>query len=466
MTPGAPGVPWWGLEPIAAADPETVWAQGAGQITYGRLQREMDAVRARLRAHGVVAGSPVAVQLPPSLTLLWWLFALWAEGAQVLLLDTRMKPAEVRSVLARIRPAHRVTSTTVPDLLVGTTDTVDVSIERIGDSPPGESAVALIQCSSGTTGQPKIVARSGPSLLADVDRHARNPGMPTQGERVLLLASLTHGFGLAAGVLHSLRVGATLVLPGRISPDDLLTCAHAADVHAVFGVPVHFDLLSQAAGGTRPTGLRLAVSCGDVLPSVVRQRFLHRYGVPVGQAYGMTEVGAIATDLTGDLEPPAVGRVLPGVDVRITDGELFIRADGDPYLYADLPDRYSDGWLRTFDRAELAPGSRVLSLLGRADSVCIIGGLKVDLTEVETALNAHPQVTEAMAVCRAVDSAVPGHPRLIIEAYVAADSAVTGQELTSWCRGQLSDFKIPRHWRIGTDLPRTTSGKANRGVRA
>lgn len=461
MTGVRADVPWWGLESIAAAHPDAVWAQGASEVTYARLRHEIDALRSVLRNRGVGARSLVAVQVPPSLTMLWWLFALWSEGAQVLLLDTRMKQAEARAVLDRVRPGHWVTSTASADPLAGFADEIDASMERLGDGLPGDPDLALVQCSSGTTGQPKIVARTGRSLLADVDRHTRNPGMPTQGERVFLLGSLTHAFGLAAGVLQSLRVGASLVLPGRMHPDDLLSRARHADVHAVFGVPAHFDLLGQAAGNDRLPSLRLAISCGDALPVAVKKRFVQRYGVPIGQGYGMTEVGAVAMDLSGGLQPPAVGRVLPGVDVRIVDGELFIRVERNPYLYADDSDRYSDGWLRTFDRAELDPRSGVLSLLGRTDSVCNIGGLKVDLTEVETILRGHPQVRDVMAVCRAAGPGAIDRPPFL-EAYVAASGALTAEEVTSWCRDRLSDFKIPRLWHIGTDLPRTASGKADR----
>jgi acyl-CoA synthetase (AMP-forming)/AMP-acid ligase II len=462
MTTDLRTAPWWGLESIAAAGPEEIWAHHhTNEITYARLRREIDAVHRVLGENAITAGSTVAVQLPPGLTLMWWLFALWSAGATVLLLDPRMKPAESAATLARVRPQHLVSSTTPADPVAGFAAECDTTVRPLPDGLPGDPDIALMQCSSGSTGVPKIVARTGRSLLADVDRHVANPGMPVRGERVYLLSPPTHAFGLAAGVLHSLRVGATLVLPGRMLPDDLLTHAVRADVHAILGVPLHFDLHSQAAGGKRPPSLRLAISCGDRLSAAVKERFALRYGIALGQAYGMSEVGCLTTDLTGALDTPAVGRVLPGVEIRITDGELFIKAERSPYPYTDHQDRYTDGWLRTFDRAELEPGSGVLRLLGRSDSLCNIGGLKVDLTEIEAVLRQHPHVRDALVLCHTSDSEDLDHPP-VIEAHVAAPDGTSGEQLSAWCRERLSDFKVPRRWHIGGDLPRTALGKTDR----
>ncbi|WP_223839057.1 AMP-binding enzyme [Saccharopolyspora pogona] len=158
-----------------------------------------------------------------------------------------------------------------------------------------------------------------------------------------------------------------------------------------------------------------------------------------------------------------MGRLLPGVQTRITDGELFVKPDHPPYLHADHPDRYVDGWLRTYDHAEIDQESGVLRLLGRADSVLNIGGLKVDLTEIESILRDHHRVNDALAFCRATEAGQDGAPPML-EAYIATAESVTSEELTEWCRERLSAYKVPRRWHIGADIPRTTQGKAARGT--
>jgi acyl-CoA synthetase (AMP-forming)/AMP-acid ligase II len=86
------------------------------------------------------------------------------------------------------------------------------------------------------------------------------------------------------------------------------------------------------------------------------------------------------------------------MEVRIRDDALEVRLpEGSPYLYEASGLRYVDGWLRTFDRAELDESGAV-HLAGRSDSLVVVGGLKLDLTEVETVLCGHPDVTGAVVV--------------------------------------------------------------------
>lgn len=451
-----PGSSWWGWTSIRTATPEDVWARAGRDITYGELRHEVSTVRTRLDGLGVGPGCCVALQLSPSFTMLWWLFALWSQGIQVLLLDPRMKPAESDGVMARVRPRFHISSHTTPQALESFRDEYPVSVRPLFSVAPADPEFCLLQCTSGATGRPKIVGRTWRSVLADVDRHAANPGMPTGHERVLLLCPPTHGFGLAMALM-SLRVGACLVFSARSHPADLLERACQANVHAIFGVPVHFDLLNRANGDTVPPNLRLAMSCGDVLTAAVRNGFASRYGVPLGQAYGMTETGVLATDLAGAYQPPAVGKVLPGAHIKINEGELCVALARSPYPYGDGSTRYVAGWLRTRDRASVDPVTDVLSLHGRADSLVIVGGLKVDLTEIEGVLRDHPDVTDAAVCCHATENAPP-----VIEAYVATVGSLRGDGLTAWCRARLSDFKIPRRWHIGADVPRTPLGKIDR----
>jgi len=125
-----------------------------------------------------------------------------------------------------------------------------------------------------------------------------------------------------------------------------------------------------------------------------------------------------------------------------------VRLGRTPYLTSDGQDAYADGWFRTRDRADLDDAGAV-RLYGRSDSLVAVGGLKVDLTQVEAVLSNHPQVRSAVVV----------HDR-VIEAYVApAGEPPTPAELTAWCRNLLADYKMPKVIRILPELPRTPTGK-------
>jgi acyl-coenzyme A synthetase/AMP-(fatty) acid ligase len=122
--------------------------------------------------------------------------------------------------------------------------------------------------------------------------------------------------------------------------------------------------------------------------------------------------------------------------------------DHSPYLYADQVGQFTDGWLRTYDRCKNDPGTGALSILGRTDSLAVIGGIKVDLTEVELALMQHPKVHEAVV---AYDKT--------IEAFIACDASLDPNKLTTWCRDRLSPIKVPKRFFVARELPRNLNGK-------
>ena len=194
--------------------------------------------------HGIGAGSTAMLQVPPSRTQIEALLALWLLGAQVMLVDHRLKAAEVEALRALCRP----------QVLIRAGGTAGALGFRLGyelvttGCPDGRAATghALVQFSSGSTGLPKVIGRSAASLVAEIDRFGRIEGMPGWGERVLLLSSTAHSFGLVAGLLHALAAGVSVVFAKRSSARDILAAASRHRVHAVFGAPFHYELLSTA----------------------------------------------------------------------------------------------------------------------------------------------------------------------------------------------------------------------------
>jgi acyl-coenzyme A synthetase/AMP-(fatty) acid ligase len=425
-----------------------LWAHGEQEVTRGRLRYETSRAAALLEAHGIRAGSTVAVQLPPGFTLLWSVFALWSAGAQVMLLDPRLTRAETTRLLEVCEPQFHLTSGEEPLRVAAFRDEWEVVVVSRPQGREATTGHRLVQFSSGSTGLPKVIGRTGDSLLAEIDRFAHLADMPRRGESVLLLSSLVHSFGLIGGVLHALNSGVALHFARRPHRNELLRILMDRHVNAVFGVPAHFDLLSRIGGPGVPAALRLAVSGGEILPAEIFQRFEERYGLRIGQAYGMTETGIIATDLTGANPPPAVGVPAPGVRTVIKDGTLRVSLPENPYLHGDHESRFVGGWLNTHDLCAARPDTGVLEITGRVDSVVAIGGLKVDLTEVESVLTSHAAVTEAVVVYGDA-----------IEAHLVVSGRVSNAELLAWCRERLSPYKIPKAFHFPAALPRTSNGK-------
>ncbi|MEV0979539.1 class I adenylate-forming enzyme family protein [Streptomyces sp. NPDC049915] len=439
---------WWGAELLGRHADDMVWARAAErEVTFGRMRRETAWLADVLEQYGIRAHSTVALYANASFTHLWTLFALWSLGAQVVLRET--PPGRwSRDVPPGAQPAQFSVSLGEsrrrPDDFV---DECEVLVRRHSDGRPRAGGHCLVQFSSGTTGRPKAVGRSPRSLLAELDRLAAVDGAPRHGERVAVLEPLTHSFGLIAGVLHSLAVGATVVLP--VARTAAATVRAAADAHVVLGNPHHFRPLARAEPGEL-RHLRLAVSSGDALPPEIPAMFHGRHGVRVGQAYGTTETGLVAADLTGRFGPAVVGVPVPGARTRVVGGVLEVHVPESPYLYDDTP--WTGGWMSTRDLVTCDPRTGALRLRGRVQGV---GDASVDLLRIESVLRAHRHITDAVVL-----GVGP------IEAHVASSAELDGEDLRSWCRRFLGGAPAPDRYHLLRELPRTANGKAvrDRGV--
>jgi len=418
-------------------------------VTRAELRERVTKQAAVFAGYGIGPGSTVGLRTPPSFTQLEVLLALWRLGAQVLLFDFRLKPPEVAALCASCRPQFMVSAGSNVRAAFGFRSEYEVVTECRRAGRPATTGHRLVQFSSGSTGRPKVIGRTARSLAVEVDRFARIPGMPGEGDRLLLLSSTAHSFGLIGGLLHSLAAGVRVVFAPRSLARDILRTAVEHRITALFGVPAHYELLAAATEPPALPELRVAVSGGEIMPPRAAARFAERYGVTVGEAYGTTETGIVAIDVGGALRP-SVGRAAPGVVVRERRGELDVALDESPYLFDSGGTQYADGWLRTRDRATVAD-TGLVHVHGRADSLVVIGGLKVDLTEVENVLREHPAVEQAVLVHEDVT-----------EAYVALAAGAehpSPQELLRWCRERLADYKVPRVVRLLESLPRTSNGK-------
>ncbi|WP_245240569.1 class I adenylate-forming enzyme family protein [Streptomyces spiramenti] len=438
--------PWqelWSL-PDHARGP--VWAQASRpgtEVDAATLQEHRDRLARTFRCYGIRPGSTVALHGVPSYTQLWSLFALWSLNAQVVLLEPRSARAEREALLELCAPQFVVTIGELyerEDLFVGE---CEVLVRRRRPGRPARTAHCLVQFSSGTTGRPKAAGRTAQSLLTELGRLRLLPQMPREGERVAVLGPLAHSFALVAGVLHALGAGATVVFPATQAPQDLVEAARRS--HVVIGGPRHFAALARAEEGTRLPDLRLAVSGGDVLDTAVAGAFARRYGVLVGQGYGMTETGIVSTDLSGAAGPGSIGTPVPGVRTRILGGVLGVRLAEPPYVHHGGP---HDGWLATQDLVTRDPATGVLYLRGRVDS-CEPGA--VDALRIEAVLRAHRDVTDAVVL-----GADPP------QALVACAQGLTRTELDAWCRRFLDPARALPCLHLVPELPRTVSGKVLR----
>ncbi|WP_316525862.1 class I adenylate-forming enzyme family protein [Kitasatospora brasiliensis] len=411
------------------------------------LRALVDEQSIRLAAAGLGPGGTVALRLPPSVAFVAVLLACWRIGAQVALLDHRLTGREIDAAVVRPAPqvlvgsAHRSAAA-----LRGFSEVEPVAV-ALADGRAARTGHALIQLSSGSTGPAKVIARAASDLLRELDCYRRLVEFPGEGERVVLLSSVVHVLGLVGGLLNSLYARVALTVPERMTAAGILAEVAASDrPTTVLGVPFHAELLAGAVTPPPLPRLRRMVVAGELVRPRLPALFTGRYGVPLGTMYGMTETGVIATDLSGTLHPAK--RPVHGMELRLVKGELQIGAASSPYPGLDDPTRWSDGWLHTRDAAELG-GDGLVTVLGRLDSQVSIGGLKVDLTEVEQTLAALPGVREVVVVFD--DGA--------IEAYLATEAGADLDAVENGLARRLAAYKRPRRFARLDRLPRTATGK-------
>jgi acyl-coenzyme A synthetase/AMP-(fatty) acid ligase len=209
------------------------------------------------------------------------------------------------------------------------------------------------------------------------------------------------------------------------------------------GVPALFRVLAAMPPGTKMPGLRTVISAGAMLSPETAQAFHARFDVKIHDFYGSSETGGISYDRTGDasLAGRSVGKPLRGVTVTVKDGRITVasRAVALPAGKWRLPDRGE--WNR--------PGELVL--LGRAGQGANIGGKKVHPLEIERALRALPGVSDAHVWLE--------HRQGRDSLAAAVETRLARATIEHALAARLPAWKMPRHFLIAPELPRTGRGK-------
>jgi O-succinylbenzoic acid--CoA ligase len=417
-------MPFW-VEQAAARRPDTIAIEGPERsLSYAQLSAEAVQAARALAALGVRGGARVGLALAPGEDFVIALHACRQCGAAAVPVDLRHSEQERAKRLA----GAQLTLTTLPRGGA-------VSVPSICDA---EVPLAVMH-TSGTTSDPKPVALTHGNFLASALGSAVALGLDA-AERWLCPMPLTHVGGLSIPI-RSAIYATTAVLHGRFDTEAVLTelMDPGRGITVVSLVPTMLARLLDG-GLAHPPTLRWALLGGGPLAPALLER-AQAAGVPVAPTYGMTECcSQIAT----------FGYPLPGVEVKISGGEIMVRG---PIVAPGLADAH--GWLATGDLGCFDERWRLM-ITGRKSDTIITGGENVAPTEVEDVLIAHPAVADAGVHAR--PDAEWGET--IVAAVVLRDGAsVSAAELQEHCAARLARFKVPKDVRFVATLPRTTSGK-------
>jgi fatty-acyl-CoA synthase len=341
-----------------------------------------------------------------------------------------------------------------------------------------------LQYTSGTTGFPKGATLSHHNILNNGYFVAEGVGY-TEQDRVCLPVPLYHCFGMVMGCLAATSHGACIVLPSPgFDPEAALSAVQAERCTSLYGVPTMFiaELGHPRFAEFDLSTLRTGIMAGSPCPVEVMKRVageMHMGEVAI--CYGMTETSPVSTMTRRDdslaRRTETVGRVMPHLEVKITDpetglvvrhgepGELCTRGYSVMLGYWQQPEKTAEAidaarWMHTGDLATMDAEGYV-NIVGRIKDMVIRGGENVYPREVEEFLYTHPDIADVQVI--GVPDVRYGEELMAwIVMRPGADRPLTAEGIKAFCEGRLAHYKVPCYVHVVDGFPMTVTGKVRK----
>ncbi|MBP1602636.1 MAG: AMP-dependent synthetase [Acidobacteria bacterium] len=482
-------------------DDAAVLASGRRALTYADLHDQIEQVTVCLRGHGIGRGDRVAFALPngPELATTFLAVASFTTAAPLNPASSRqefeftLRELGIKALLlpegdARmLRDLAAFSGMAVLDVRVHP-GTPAGRFELVSAQPgnrethraaePGPNDIALVLQTSGTTARPKTVPLMQRHLASSAQHIRATLGLGP-ADRCLNVMPLFHIHGIAACMLASLSAGGSVFCAAGFNAFRFFAELTESEATWYSAVPtVHQTVLTRAARNAEriaASRLRFIRSSSSALPPSVLLELESVFGVPVVEAYGMTEA---AHQMASNPLPPGTRRLgtvglAAGSDVAIMDpqgnllprgeiGEIVVRGANIFSGYENRPEANAEafvaGWFRTGDQGVIDDDGYI-AITGRLKEIINRGGEKISPREIDEVLLEHAAVQQAVAF--AIPHAVLGE-EVGVAVVLKEDAHVTERELLAFVAGRLAAFKVPSTVRLVEELPRGATGKVQR----
>ncbi len=449
------------------------------RLTYGELNRDVNALGLHLQSLGIGKGDKVALMLGNCPEFVISYFAAVRIGAVAVTLNAMSTPYELRHLLSDSDAKVFITAAAlakrveeiradVPhcrNLLAtggyGNSGAFRDALAANAGSPAcpdivEEDPAAMIY-TSGLTGKPLGAVLTHGNLLN------QSKLLPlfdsSEKERCLAIIPFFHSFGASANMLNPLRIGGSMVLMERFTLDGIFGTIQNEKVTYVAAVPRLFlgMVFHDKAESYDIRSLRFCITGGSAIAPEFIPLFREKFGVVLVEGYGLTEAAPICSvsRISMPIKPGSIGVTIPGVEAGIMDdqgtglprgevGELVIRGENVMQGYYKAADMTAqvirDGWLHTGDLGRI-DGDGYIFLTGRKKRMVITSGFNVYPREVEIVLEMHPAVAQAR-----IDSKPDLMRGEIVKAFIVPKAGAPADEkdILRHCRTYLSSYKIPR----------------------
>ncbi len=346
---------------------------------------------------------------------------------------------------------------------------------RFAACDTAQDDVALIAFTSGTTGTPKGTMHFHRDIVAMCDLFPRHVLRPGPDDVFCGTPPLAFTFGLGGMLCFPMRVGASVVLLERGTPETLLGAIQRHRASVLFTAPTMYRQMAAIVKRFDLSSLKKCVSAGEALPDATRQLWKEATGIEIIDGIGSTEMIHIFISSPPEaVRRGAIGKVVPGYEARIVDdemnelppetvGKLAVKGPtGCRYLADARQLNYvKKGWNLPGDTFRM-DADGYFYYQARSDDMIVSGGYNIAGPEVEAALMMH----DAVAECGVIG--VPDDARgQIVKAFVVLEPGYTGDAalaaaLQDFVKRTIAPYKYPRALEFRESLPRTETGKLQR----
>jgi fatty-acyl-CoA synthase len=452
-----------------------------------------------LAALGVVKGDRVVVLMANTSAFLEVFFACAAIGALIVPVNLHLTEAELAHIVRDAAPRVLIYSSEsgakAANLRAGLASGIrflahgaeapaddplleDATRDRPRSAPAPAAEVDLadplmIMYTSGTTGRPKGAVLTHGNFLFGAIHSLHNYPLDASCKS-LVVAPLFHIGALAASVTPVVYAGGSLVLKSFDNPSDIISCIREEAISFMFAVPVMYDMLTKAARWPSAdfSSVRFFIAGGAPMPVPLIRRYQEEKGVPFAQGYGMTETLRItALDLADAVRKAgSIGKEVFHTTVKMiaddgaevppgATGEIVVKGPTVFKGYWNDPGATAaslrDGWFHTGDLGR-CDADGFLYVVGRKSDLIICAGENIYATEVERAIEGHPQVAAAAVV--GMPDAKRGE---VVAAFICLkdERPLLKDDLLHFLDGKIAAFKQPRKIVCVKELPRNRAGK-------
>lgn len=462
-----------------------VCAETGRRLTYSALFAETLAAAKTLRELGVEQGDRVAIlaQNDPRFFVLF--FAAARIGAITVPLNWRLSKKEQEVILADCDARVLYVDGKFAAESVPHHDNTQ-HLDSLGLSPASEAEVPEAEgleastpvgifYTGGTTGVPKGALLTHASVFWNAQNTIAGWGL-SPDDVAPIFTPLFHIGGLNVFATPMFALGGTVVLTASFDPDRALQLIVDEKCTILFLVPTMYHMVKESPGfdPDKLRRLKIMISGGAACPKPLFEAYWS-HGLPLRQGYGLTEAGPNTFGIEqkqAEARVQTVGRPLPYVNVRLRKadgstagvgevGELQIQGGHVMGGYWRRPDATAavlseDGWLSTGDLA-FRDEDGYYTICGRQKEMFISGGENVFPAEIEEVLLGHPHIAEVAVIGIADEKwGEVGRAHMVVREGAPENLP---SSLKQFCRERLAGYKIPKEFRVESELPKSAAGK-------